>query len=63
MLSRRKIYYRASIIYLDGGYVDGEILATTPTDYGIEITGPARPNVSYQAKANQGYDASSVFGF
>jgi transposase len=47
-----------SVHYLDGGYVDGELLATTPIDYGVEIVGPARPNVSHQAKSNQGYDAA-----
>jgi transposase len=51
-----------AVHYLDSGYIDGEILATTPTDYGIEIVGPARPNVSHQAKANRGYD-SSCFHF
>lgn len=47
-----------AIHYMDSGYIDGEILATTPIDYGIEIVGPARPNASHQAKANQGYDSS-----
>lgn len=47
-----------SIHYLDGGYVDAEILAETPEKYGVEIIGPARPNASHQAKANHGYDQS-----
>ena len=47
-----------SVHYLDGGYIDGGILVKIPSDYDVEIVGPARPNASHQAKANQGYDTA-----
>ena len=43
--------------YLDAGYVDADLLARAPTEYGVEVVGPVRPDVSWQATEG-GYDAS-----
>ena len=42
--------------FLDAGYVDAALLATSPTDYQVTWIGPVRPAVSWQAPAGQGYD-------
>ena len=44
---------------LDTGYVDGEHLVSSQSDYGIQLVGPVVQNVSWQAKAGQGYEAAS----
>lgn len=44
---------------IDAGYVDAELLVSSRHKYGIEVVGPVRPNVSWQAKAEQGYDVSA----
>ena len=41
---------------VDSGYIDAELLATSPVDQGIDLLGPARPNSNWQAKAGQGFD-------
>ena len=41
---------------LDGGYHDAALLVSSAQQYGIRLIGPVRENVSWQAKANQGYD-------
>ena len=43
--------------YLDAGYVDADLLVRAPTQYGVEVVGPVRPDVSWQATEG-GYDAS-----
>ncbi|NJM99273.1 MAG: IS1182 family transposase [Phormidesmis sp. RL_2_1] len=43
---------------VDAGYVDGTLLVESLRDFGIELIGPVRPNVSWQAKAANGYDLS-----
>ena len=43
--------------YLDAGYVDADLLVRAPAEYGVEVVGPVRPDVSWQA-AGDGYDAS-----
>lgn len=43
--------------YLDAGYVDADLLVRAPTQYGVEVIGPVRPDVSWQATEG-GYDAS-----
>lgn len=42
--------------FLDSGYVDADLLVKSQRDLGIEVIGPMRPDSSWQAKADQGYD-------
>ena len=41
---------------IDAGYNDAALLVSSAQQYGIHLIGPVRENVSWQAKANQGYD-------
>jgi transposase len=41
---------------LDAGYVDVELLVGAQFEHGVRLVGPVRPDVSWQARANQGYD-------
>ena len=41
---------------VDAGYNDAALLVSSAQQYGIRLIGPVRENVSWQAKANQGYD-------
>jgi transposase len=41
---------------VDAGYVDAGELATSETDYGVDLLGPAQKDTSWQAKADQGFD-------
>lgn len=43
----------------DAGYVDADLLVTSQTQHGIELLGPVRPDVSWQAKAGQGFDLAA----
>ncbi|MBW4568775.1 MAG: IS1182 family transposase [Tolypothrix carrinoi HA7290-LM1] len=43
---------------VDAGYVDSELLIKSQIDFDIELIGPVRPNVSWQAKTPGGYDIS-----
>lgn len=43
---------------VDAGYVDSELLVKSQIDFDIELIGPVRPNVSWQAKTPGGYDIS-----
>jgi transposase len=43
---------------MDAGYVDGPLLVESLQDFGIELIGPVRPDVSWQAKAVDGYALS-----
>ncbi|WP_414859192.1 transposase [Nostoc sp. KVJ3] len=43
---------------VDAGYVDSELLVKSKIDFDIELIGPVRPNVSWQAKTPGGYDIS-----
>lgn len=43
---------------VDGGYVDAKSLVESRNDYQIDLIGPVSTDVSWQAKANQGYDQS-----
>lgn len=43
---------------LDSGYVDAQLLVTSQVEHGVEIIGPVRPDVSWQAQTNQGFDVS-----
>jgi len=42
---------------VDAGYVDAELILKSRKDYAIELTGPVRPNSSWQATAAQGFDS------
>lgn len=44
---------------VDTGYLDAELLFTSRQDYDVDLLGPARPDVKWQAKAGQGFDAQS----
>ncbi|MDQ6694228.1 MAG: IS1182 family transposase, partial [Chloroflexota bacterium] len=48
---------------LDAGYVDADLLVSSQRDYGIEVIGPVRPNVSWQAKAAEPGEAYDVSAF
>lgn len=43
---------------VDAGYVDGELLVDSQAEHGVRLVGPVRPDVSWQAKADQGFDIS-----
>ena len=45
---------------LDGGYMTGEHLIESKTNYEVEIIGPVRSDPSWQAKQGKGFDASST---
>ncbi|MFC5835977.1 IS1182 family transposase, partial [Nonomuraea insulae] len=40
---------------VDAGYINAQLLAPTPGPGGTELLGPIRPDVSWQAKAGQGF--------
>jgi transposase len=42
---------------VDAGYIDAELLVTSGPDYGIELCGPVHEDNSWQAAAQQGFDA------
>src|SRR5512135_181873 len=41
---------------LDAGFVDVELLVGSQFEHGVRLVGPMRPDVSWQAQANQGFD-------
>jgi transposase len=41
---------------VDAGYVDADLLVSSQRDHQVEVVGPVRPDVSWQAHAAQGYD-------
>jgi transposase len=44
---------------VDTGYLDAELLAASQEAYGVDLLGPVRPDVKWQAQAGQGFDAQS----
>jgi transposase len=44
---------------VDTGYLDAELLVTSQQDYDVDLLGPVRPDVKWQAQAGQGFDAQS----
>lgn len=43
---------------VDTGYVDAQLLSSSQEDFGIDLVGPTRPDVKWQAKLQTGFDAS-----
>lgn len=43
---------------VDTGYLDGPLLAESQREYGVELYGPIRPDLHWQAKAGEGFDAA-----
>ena len=43
---------------VDAGFVDANLIVTSQKHYGVELIGPVRPNVSWQAKTPGAYDIS-----
>ena len=43
---------------LDAGYVDAELLVDSRSDHGVRLVGPVRPDVSWQAQSDEGFDIS-----
>ena len=43
---------------VDAGYIDAELLVTSEPDYGINLCGPVHDDNSWQAAAQQGFDAA-----
>ena len=41
---------------IDAGFVDVELLVGVQFEHGVRLVGPMRPDVSWQAQANQGFD-------
>ena len=41
---------------LDAGYVDSELLVGSLAEHGVRLVGPVRPDVSWQARSDQGFD-------
>jgi transposase len=41
---------------LDAGFVDVAVLVGSQFEHGVRLVGPMRPDVSWQAQANQGFD-------
>jgi transposase len=42
----------------DAGFVDAELLARSAQEHGIDLIGPARPDVAWQARTEGAYDIS-----
>jgi transposase len=42
----------------DAGFVDADLLVRSALEHGVELIGPARPNVGWQARTEGGYDIS-----
>ena len=55
-LDRKALLPKEHVV--DAGYVDGPLLVDSLQEFGIELTGPVRPDVSWQAQAANGYDLS-----
>jgi transposase len=43
---------------VDTGYVDAQLLHSSQQDYGIDLVGPTRPDVKWQAQQKTGFEAS-----
>jgi transposase len=43
---------------VDAGFVDADLLVRSALEHGVELVGPVRPNVGWQARTEGGYDVS-----
>jgi transposase len=43
---------------VDSGYMDGELLVSSPLGYGVELYGPVRPDNSWQSREESGFDVA-----
>ena len=55
-LQERELLPRQHLV--DTGYVDAELRVSSQRDYQVELIGPARPDVKWQARAGQGFEAA-----
>jgi transposase len=55
-LQERELLAREHLV--DTGYVDAELRVSSERDYQVELIGPARPDVKWQARAGQGFEAA-----
>jgi transposase len=44
---------------VDTAYLDAELMVTSRRDYGVDLVGPARPDVKWQARAGTGFEAAN----
>ena len=44
---------------VDTGYLDAELLVTTPARFGVDLLGPTRKDYHWQARDGQGFDAQA----
>jgi transposase len=44
---------------VDTGFLDAKLMVTSQRDYGVDLLGPARPDVKWQAQEGKGFDAQS----
>ena len=44
---------------VDAGYVDATLLVSSLKEHQVDLVGPVRTDVSWQARAGQGYDISA----
>jgi transposase len=56
-LQRRDLLPEKHIV--DTGFLDAELMVASRRDYGIDLLGPARPDVKWQAREGKGFDAQS----
>lgn len=43
---------------IDSGYMDGELLVASQREYGVELLGPVRPDNSWQAREESGFEVA-----
>lgn len=43
---------------VDTAYLDAELMVTSLSDYGVDMIGPARPDVKWQARTGNGFEAA-----
>jgi len=56
-LAERALLPREHLV--DAGYVDAPLLVSSRQERGIDLIGPVRPNVSWQAQQEEGYDVAA----
>ena len=53
-LARRDLLPQTHLV--DTGYLDAELLVSSRHDYAVDLFGPTRPNMHWQARAGEGFD-------